>query len=115
MWLRNRGDYDLLLAVANWPAARKLAWDTLLRARAIENLACAAGVNIVGTDGNHVAYTGGTVAYGADGTALLESAADPGVYRVTLDGDALTGFRSKFPAWQDADDFTLDVNRDGTA
>jgi omega-amidase len=109
VWLRNRGDYDLLLVVANWPAARKLAWDTLLRARAIENLACVAGVNIVGTDGNHVAYTGGTVAYGPDGAALLESVADPGVYCVTLDGYALTTFRSQFPAWQDADDFSLDV------
>ena len=66
--------------------------------------------NIVGTDGNHVTYTGGTVAYGADGAALLESAADPGVYCVTLDGHALSGFRSKFPAWQDADEFTLDVD-----
>ena len=107
VWLRNRGDYDLLLAVANWPAARRLAWDTLLRARAIENLAYAAGVNIVGVDGNGVEYAGGTAVYGPDGAGLLESAADPGVYCVTLDGDGLNDFRARFPAWQDADPFTL--------
>jgi predicted amidohydrolase len=109
VWLRNRGDYDLLLAVANWPSARKLAWDTLLRARAIENLACAVGVNIVGVDGNGVEYAGGTAAYGPDGAGLLESVADPGVYCVTLDGDGLNDFRARFPAWQDADPFTLDA------
>jgi len=37
VWSRNRGDYDLLLYVANWPARRHQAWETLLRARAIEN------------------------------------------------------------------------------
>ena len=60
-------DYDLLLVVANWPAAREARVGHAAPARAMENLACAAGVNIVGTDGNHIAYTGGTVAYGADG------------------------------------------------
>jgi len=107
VWLRNRGDYDLLLAVANWPAARLLAWDTLLRARAIENLAFAAGVNIVGVDGNGVAYAGGTAVYGPDGAAVLESVAAAGVYCVALDGATLADFRARFPAWQDADPFTL--------
>ena len=34
----DRFDYDLLVMVANWPAPRRTAWRTLLRARAIENL-----------------------------------------------------------------------------
>ena len=36
-------DYDLLMYVANWPAARAYPWKTLLRARAIENLCFVAG------------------------------------------------------------------------
>ena len=52
VWLRNRGDYDALVCVANWPAARAAAWQTLLGARAIENQAYCIGLNIVGRDGS---------------------------------------------------------------
>ncbi len=107
VWLRNRGDYDVLLAVANWPAPRQSAWNALLRARAIENLAYAAGVNIVGTDGNQVSYTGGSAVYGPEGSALLEAGGDAGVFSVTLDREALDDHRARFPAWQDADSFEL--------
>jgi omega-amidase len=107
VWLRNRGDYDLLLAVANWPAARQSAWNTLLRARAIENLAYAVGVNIVGRDGNGVEYTGGSAVYDPEGRELVHAGDRPGIVTVTLDGEALTGYRQRFPAWQDADDFSL--------
>ena len=107
VWLRNRGDYDLLLAVANWPAPRQAAWNALLRARAIENLAYAAGVNIVGTDGNQVPYTGGSAVYDPEGRTLAEAGDDACLLTVTLDGDALADYRRRFPAWQDADDFQL--------
>ncbi len=107
VWLRNRGDYDLLLAVANWPAPRQGAWNALLRARAIENLAYAAGVNIVGTDGNGVSYTGGSAVYDPQGTPLLEAGSDAGLLTVTLDREALEDYRIRFPAWQDADEFEL--------
>jgi omega-amidase len=108
VWLRNRGDYDALLAVANWPAVRQIAWQTLLRARAIENLAYAVGVNVLGTDGNGVEYAGGSAVYGPEGDALLDAGSRPGVFAATLDGAALTALRARFPAWQDADAFTLD-------
>src|SRR5690606_30810474 len=47
VWLRNTEEapYDLMLCVANWPAPRAEHWSTLLKARAIENLAFVAGVN----------------------------------------------------------------------
>jgi predicted amidohydrolase len=116
VWLRNRrqGDaqnyepeYDLLLCVANWPAARRLAWQTLLRARAIENLCYAAGVNVVGTDGNGVDYSGDSGVYGPEGQQLLDAASGAGVFTATLDGEALNAYRGGFPAWQDADEFEL--------
>ncbi len=53
---RNKGDYDMALYVANWPIQRIDAWNTLLKARAIENQAYVFGVNRVGTDGNGLEY-----------------------------------------------------------
>ena len=58
VWARNTEDIDLLIYVANWPNARMYAWDTLLKARAIENLCYSVGVNRVGVDQNNLAYTG---------------------------------------------------------
>ncbi len=67
---RNRGDYDLILYVANWPAARRLHWRQLLIARAIENLSCVIGVNRIGGDANGHDYSGDSLAIAADGDIL---------------------------------------------
>lgn len=107
VWFRNEGDYDAIVCVANWPAARRDAWLTLLRARAIENQVYAAGVNRVGVDGNSVAYSGGTAAYGPDGEVLAERLDDAGVEFVSFDGERLANRREEFPVWRDADGFEL--------
>jgi predicted amidohydrolase len=107
VWFRNSGDYDVLLCVANWPAARQHAWSTLLCARAIENQCYVVGLNIVGVDGNDVGYAGGSAVYSPEGNALLEAGEATGVFTASLDGDALNDYRGRFPAWQDADAFTL--------
>ena len=108
VWLRNQGDYDLLLFAANWPAPRQLAWHTLLRARAIENLSYGAGVNVLGEDGNGVRYRGGSALYGPEGDALLEAGERAGVFTATLKKSALDAYRQSFPAWRDADDFAIE-------
>ena len=108
VWLRNRGDYDLLLFAANWPQARQLAWNALLRARAIENLSFVAGVNVLGEDGNGVRYAGGSALYGPEGDALLDAGERTGVFTATLEKSALDAHRAAFPAWRDADDFMID-------
>jgi len=101
-------DYDLLIYVANWPAARAFAWRTLLRARAIENQAYVVGVNRVGADGGGIAYAGDSAALDFLGATLADLGAEPGVVTVDLDGEALGAFRRKFPAHLDADAFTLE-------
>ena len=113
VWLRNRSldgalEYDLLLCVANWPAARREAWLTLLRARAIENLSVAVGVNIVGTDGNGVVYSGDSVVFDPAGQQLLYAGDGAGVFTTTLNGRSVQAWRADFPAWQDADQFELE-------
>jgi predicted amidohydrolase len=107
VWSRSRGDYDLLLYVANWPQRRAHAWSTLLRARAIENLSYVVGVNRIGRDGNGVAYSGDSVALDFLGQPLSSEGGGDRVETVVLDREALAGYRSGFPAHLDADRFSL--------
>jgi predicted amidohydrolase len=51
-------DTDVYLVTANWPAVRRLHWQTLLQARAIENQAYVVGCNRVGTAGDGTEHTG---------------------------------------------------------
>jgi omega-amidase len=105
---RNELDYELLLYVANWPAARVYAWRQLLKARAIENQAYVVGVNRVGADGNGVVYPGESAAIDYLGQPLVEAGPEPALLTVALDAAALHAFREKFPAHLDADRFTLE-------
>ena len=108
VWSRNRDDYDLAVYVANWPAARRYAWTALLRARAIENLACVVGVNRVGTDGAGIEYAGDSVALDALGQPLADLGAAAAVTQVTFSAEALANHRRRFPAHLDADAFRLE-------
>jgi omega-amidase len=111
VWSRNRlggeGAYDLLLYVANWPERRRYAWQTLIKARAIENLSYCVAVNCVGKDGNGISYTGDSAAVDYLGQLMTEPFEHEFVTTVKLDLDALRAFRDKFPAHLDADEFQL--------
>jgi omega-amidase len=107
VWTRNRGDYDLLLFVANWPAKRRLHWRQLLIARAIENQACCIGLNRVGADENQLDYSGDSLALAADGELLLDCTDQSGIFTTTLNGVAMASYRSKFPCHKDSDEFAL--------
>ncbi len=108
VWCRNRGDYDLLLCVANWPAQRRYAWATLLAARAIENIAHVVGVNRVGTDGNGLDYAGDSMVLGPAGEPLATlGEGKEGVIERCLSLPDLSEFRARFPAHLDADLFEL--------
>jgi predicted amidohydrolase len=102
-------EYDVLMYVASWPAARRQAWKTLLKARAIENQAFVVGVNRIGQDGNGIDYSGDSVVHDWLGDPLAELAGESAVTTVELDGDALRAFRERFPAHLDADRFTLEA------
>ena len=107
VWSRNTDDYDVLLYVANWPNTRISAWDTLLRARAIENMSYVVGVNRVGTDPNGHTYTGHSAVYDPLGTQLAFSDREA-VLEVTLDKSSLDHARSSLKFLQDRDTFSLE-------
>ena len=110
VWCRNTQEapWDLMIVVANWPAARTAHWEALLKARAIENLGYAAGVNRVGTDGNGLDYDGASLVVDPRGETLLHAGSAAGVYQCTLSRLDLQTWREAFPAWMDADTFSLD-------
>lgn len=109
VFARNRGDYDMIIYAANWPTVRIDVWNSLLKARAIENLCYVAGVNRVGKD-PHVDYPGGTRVFDYMGgtVAAAQTQAHEAVF-AGIDMEPLAAFRKKFPALADADGFTLDI------
>lgn len=107
VWCRNvNNDYDLLIAVANWPKVRVDAWNQLLRARAIENESYVIGVNCRGKDLNDFEYDGSSIAVDFKGKEIASSIDSDHLY-ATLNMEKLTRFREKFPAYRDADTFKL--------
>lgn len=111
VWCRNSGnDYDLLLAVANWPEVRVDAWNKLLIARAIENEAYVCGVDCKGTDNGGFSYDGSSCVVDFKGKVTAgPQTNDDGLIYARLSMEKLRKFREKFPAWNDADPFTLEI------
>lgn len=110
VWSRNVGNaYDLLIYMANWPEPRKKVWKSLLQARAIENMSYVCGVNRVGVDGKGFRYRGDSMIYDPRGKKVADAGKREEITRTcTLRKSDLDEFRSKFPAWKDADSFTID-------
>ncbi len=107
VWSRNMENYDVLLYVANWPKARIEAWDTLLKARAIENMTYTIGVNRVGVDGNNLAYNGHSSVYNCLGEKQTKTISDEETVIITLNKNHISDTRSKLNFLADKDSFTL--------
>jgi len=109
VFARNTMDYDLIMYVANWPKPRIAAWDALLKARAIENMAYCIGVNRVGLDANNLEYPGHSVIYDLFGN-IVEACEDnkEDVVIATLTKDHLKNSRQKLQFLNDRDAFTLE-------
>ena len=105
VFARKREDYDVLLYVANWPKSRIDAWQTLLKARAIENQAYVFGLNRIGVDRNNLEYPESSYCFSADGIEISKTTNN--IVSATLDLDKLQEFRAKFPFLSDRDDFCL--------
>jgi omega-amidase len=107
----NRPAYDLMVYVANWPMARIEAWNTLLKARAIENLAYVAGVNRIGSDGNGIEHNGYSAVISPKGESIFSNEGMDSSKTVELSANSLHAFRDRFPAYLDADEFTIEFEQ----
>ena len=95
---------DLILVPANWPETRILHYDTLLRARAIENQCYVAGINRVGS-GDGLTYTGGSVIYDPYGVNVSEFvpvlSENDGLLMAEIHSDIVKDYRDTFPVKKD--------------
>lgn len=108
VWCRNvDNEYDALVVVANWPEVRVGAWNALLPARAIENEAYVCAVDCSGIDTTGYKYDGSSAVFDFKGKDISVKFDDKGLIYATLSRERLDSFRSKFPAWRDADSFRL--------
>ena len=109
VWCRSISTADLMLFAANWPEKRNLVWQTLIRARAIENQLYVVGVNRTGLDGNGITYSGESTLIDAKGFYLLEMGQQPDrVATCPISLDELNRFREKFPVAEEEDRFSLE-------
>lgn len=108
VWARNVEDYEVLIYVANWPKPRISAWDTLLKARAIENMSYCIGVNRIGLDGTNHEYSGHSASYDVLGNKMDSIPNDiEAMEIVTLNKHELESNRAKLNFLKDRDDFSL--------
>jgi omega-amidase len=108
-WSRNQseGGFDLLLYVANWPRRRAHHWKSLLTARAIENQCFTVGVNIFGTDGNGLEYSGDSAIIDFSGHLITQISEREGIQSAELSLEDLHTYRKQLPFLQDRDFFEL--------
>jgi predicted amidohydrolase len=88
---------DCYVVVANWPAARRNHWTTLLAARAIENQAYVVGVNRVGT-GDGIEYAGDSRIIDPLGHVIAAAPEnEPATVVADVDPAVVRDVRSRFP------------------
>jgi len=108
VWARNIENYDVLLYVANWPKPRIKAWNTLLKARAIENMCYSIGVNRVGLDNNNLEYSGNSAVYNVLGEKLSNlTSHKEQIEIVELNKNHIKTNRDKLQFLNDKDNFNL--------
>lgn len=107
-WANGTYEYDILLYMANWPAARSYAYRQLLIARAIENQCYVVGVNRVGIDGKGTSHQGDSAVIDFKGKHVTELATDrEGLETLNLNYSHLDEFRKGFMVGMDWDVFEI--------
>lgn len=93
--------YDVIVYVANWPDKRILHWNTLLKARAIENQCYVLGANRLGIDGENLLYSGASQAIDALGSELISASSEEMTRSTILNLYELNEIREKLPFLKD--------------
>jgi predicted amidohydrolase len=108
VWARNTENYDVLIFMANWPVTRIKAWETLLKARAIENMSYVIGVNRTGIDKNNYEYSGNSLVVdylGEELSSLQKS--EVGIVTATISKANQNEIRQKLGFLNDQDAFKI--------
>ena len=104
----NAYEYDLIVYVTNWPSTRSLAFTSLLRARAIENMAYSAGSNRIGSDGKQYDFDGTSMVAAPDGEIIMDLGKDrDATGTITLDPKPMLELRSRLGVGYDWDKFAF--------
>ncbi len=101
-----RAGAEVLVVIANWPAAREAHWLALLAARAIENQAYVVGLNRVGSD-PHLSYSGKSLILGPRGETLVGGGTGEQLLVAEIEKAPLEEYRCQFPALVDMRDDLL--------
>jgi predicted amidohydrolase len=86
---------DVYLVPANWPSPRRLHWQTLLQARAIENQAYVVGCNRVGTAGDGTDHVGDTRIVSPMGELLATAAGGETIVLADVDAAEVAATRDR--------------------
>lgn len=108
VWNRNsfkdgKYEYDLAVFTAEWPEKKSEVWNTLLRARAIENQAYIIGVNRVGIDDSNIKYKGETMILNMKGRVVAQATEGECVVTGEINMEDLVAFREYFRVAKDWD------------
>ena len=93
------GGAEALIVAAEWPLIRLDHWQTLLRARAIENQCYVLAANNA-SDGDP-AFAGHSIAHGPDGSILCQFEREQAIKQVTIDPVIVASIRKEIPLFPD--------------
>ena len=92
---------ELVLVPSAWPEPRVEHWQTLPRARAIENLCYVGAVNGAAVDRDGPSLLGRSTVFDPWGTPIASSGPDPTIVTATVDPERVSSIRAEFPALDD--------------
>ena len=96
-------EYDMAIYCAEWPEKKSEVWNTLLRARAIENQSFVVGVNRVGIDDSDIKYKGESMILNMKGRVVAQAGEGENVFSAELNKEDLISFREYFRVAKDWD------------
>lgn len=97
------GGADMIFVPAAWPAERLYHWDTLLKARAIENQIFLCAVNQAGFDGKNE-YAGHSLLLDPWGEVLAQGGPGEDILIASIDTDMLEDVRRRMRVFHDRRD-----------
>lgn len=92
---------EIIITIANWPKKRSEHWESLLKARAIENQSVCVGVNRIGIDGNGVEYTKSSVIFNQFGEKIEPYFSETELDIFEIETNSINEYRSQFPVKAD--------------